>query len=521
MKRALVLLLVALAPLAARADPPSFGRNLNDALVANVFAAGFAFMQPRTLSPEPLSSLALWALGGLTTSDVRLSAELREGALQLALGDRVIAAQPAPAAGDARRWGEAVAAVVRVGWNASDAVRQRGTQGVIQAMFDALCSHLDRYSRYAPPAAADADRERRSGVAGIGLRVTANNGAFVLRDISPDGPAASAGLHDGDRLLAVDGTATAGIDLDGVTALLAGPEGSTVVLTLRRGRAPVRDATVERALVPPRTVTAEWRADVLVLRVSGFAIDTGAQIAEALTDALDSARRPRGVVIDLRGNRGGLLRQAVAAAETLLAHGLVATTAGRDPTALHSFVADGVDMAVGLPTVVMVDGNSASSAEILAAALADQHRAVVVGSSTQGKGLVQTIAPLPDGGELFITWSRVFAPLGWPLQDLGVLPQVCTSFGARGLMRQLAGLARGRQSMADALARHRAARPPLSATEILDLRSACPASAASALDLVAARRLIDNPGAYAAALLGPPTGRFAGGAAPTRFGIVQ
>ena len=83
---------------------------------------------------------------------------------------------------------------------------------------------------------------------------------------------------------------------------------------------------------------------------------------------------------------------------------------------------------------------SASAAEILAAALADQHRAVVVGSSTQGKGLVQTIAPLPDGGELFISWSRVFAPLGWPMQGLGVLPQVCTSLGAGGLERQLAGL---------------------------------------------------------------------------------
>ena len=129
---------------------------------------------------------------------------------------------------------------------------------------------------------------------------------------------------------------------------------------------------------------------------------------------------------------------------------------------------------------------------------------MVVGSTTQGKGLVQTIAPLPDGGELFISWSRVFAPLGWPVQGLGVLPQVCTSFGAGGLERQLAGLAHGRQSMADALARHRAARPPLNDPEVLELRSACPAARASPLDLVAARRLIHDPGAYAAALLGSP-----------------
>ena len=99
----------------------------------------------------------------------------------------------------------------------------------------------------------------------------------------------------------------------------------------------------------------------------------------------------------------------------------------------------------------MVDGRSASAAEILAAALADRGRGVVIGSSTLGKGLVQTIAPLPDGGELFVTWSRVLAPLGWPIQGLGVLPQVCTSLGQDMLNWQLAALAQGRQTMTKAL----------------------------------------------------------------------
>ncbi len=519
--RAFVLLLVALAPLAARADPPSFGRNLNSPLVADVFATGFAFMAPRTLEKLPIPMLALWALRGLTTLDARLTPELRDGAVLLAQPGWIVAARMAPAPDDARGWGEAVAALARGGWEASDAVRQAGTQGIVQAMFDALCLHLDPYSRYASPEAADADRVRRAGVAGIGLRVAEAGGFFVLRDLSPDGPAAAAGLREGERLLAVDGTATAGLDLDGVAALLAGPEGTQVVLTLRRGTGRAREVALERALVPPRTVVVEWRGDELVLRVSGFAIDTGARIAEALAEALDGPRRPRGVVLDLRGNRGGLLRQAVAAAETLLAHGVVVTTVGRDPAALHSFTADGADMADGLSVVVLVDGNSASSAEILAAALADQHRAVVVGSSTLGKGLVQTIAPLPDGGELFISWSRVIAPLGWPLQGLGVLPQVCTSFGARGLERQLLGLSRGRQSMAQALARHRAARPPLTESEIEELRSACPAAIGGALDLPAARRLIHDRVAYEAALLGPPPGRVADGEGSTSLGSVH
>ncbi len=198
--------------------------------------------------------------------------------------------------------------------------------------------------------------------------------------------------------------------------------------------------TLLRVLAPPLSVRAERRGDVLVLRIGVFGGDTGVRLAQLLLDGMAADKPPRGLLIDLRGNRGGLLHQAVAAAETLLADGVIATTAGRDPAAAHSFVARGSDLSHGLPAVVMVDGGSASAAEILAAALADQHRAVVVGSATLGKGLVQTIAGLPDGGELLISWSRVLAPLGWPIQGLGVLPQVCTSLGTETAMHQIAEL---------------------------------------------------------------------------------
>jgi carboxyl-terminal processing protease len=139
----------------------------------------------------------------------------------------------------------------------------------------------------------------------------------------------------------------------------------------------------------------------------------------------------------------------------------------------------------------------------LAAALADRGRGVVIGSSTLGKGLVQTIAPLPDGGELFVTWSRVLAPRGWPIQGLGVLPQVCTSLGQGVLGSQLAELAQGRQPMAHALAIHHAARAPLPPAQILAIRSACPAAEGREVDLDTARQLIREPASYAAALLPP------------------
>jgi carboxyl-terminal processing protease len=305
-------------------------------------------------------------------------------------------------------------------------------------------------------------------------------------------------------VLAIDGEPTEGEELERLTARLAGPEQTGVVLTLRRRGEPPREVEIVRALIPPRTVTAERRGDLLLLRVSGFAADTGARMAQALADAAGNPHRPRGVVIDLRGNRGGLLAQAVAAAEVVIPEGVVATTAGRHPAAAHVFVAHGADLTAGLPVVVLVDGSSASAAEILAAALADQHRAVVVGSATLGKGLVQTIVQLPDGGALLISWSRVLAPLGWPLQGLGVLPQVCTSLGPAALERQLRALAHGAQPMAAALERQRGARPPLAPDEVLAIRAACPAAVGRESDWLAAERLLHDPKAYAAALLGPP-----------------
>jgi carboxyl-terminal processing protease len=187
----------------------------------------------------------------------------------------------------------------------------------------------------------------------------------------------------------------------------------------------------------------------------------------------------------------------------MLDGGLVALTAGRNPQARHAWRAGSGDTTDGRPLVILVDGRSASAAEIMAAALADQGRGVVVGSSTLGKGLVQTIATLPDGGELFVSWSRVLAPGGWPIQGLGVLPQVCTSLGDDVAKSQLASLERGEQPMEQAIERHHAARAPLPASEILALRNACPAAEARDSDMVAARFLLAHGKAYTAARLHP------------------
>lgn len=496
----------------AVAEPFAAGPGFDQRLIAEVATAALTFMAPRTLEAIPAGQLTIWGLRGFTAIDPRLMAELTPQALRLTLSGRPVLARspPAPEAADsaptsgggtAKQWGDVVGQVSRAAWDSSEAVRRAGTEGILRSFFDELFNHLDPYSRYATPQDAAEEEAARYGRAGLGVDVATAHRSFVVRSVTPASPAALAQVRPGDVLLAIDGSVLQGADLASVAALMRGPEGSVASLTLRSAGGKPRTLDLQRVILAPPTVFARRQGELLVIRVSSFARDTAEAMAREISKTADAPRPPKGLVLDLRGNRGGLLRQAVAMAETLIPTGRIASTAGRDPDSVREYTASGTDLWHGLPVVIVVDGRTASSAEVLAAALSDRRRAVVVGSATLGKGLVQTILPLPDGGALSLTWSRVLAPLGWPLQTLGVLPQVCTSLGEDALKRALADLAQGNQPITRALSRHRNARAPMPPAETLEIRNACPASEGRDTDMVAAKFLIDTPAAYATALI--------------------
>ena len=468
----------------------------------------FGLVLERHLERAAPSELALWSLRGLTVLDPRLEGAVLGAELRLAANGTPIGAvslaSPADldamATGDAL--GAALAALYEAAWRVSPALRRAGIERMIASGFDEVFNHLDPYSRYVAPTEARAARERRVGQSGLGLRIAVRGAALAVIAVAPDGPAALAGIRAGDRLLAVDGRPASARDPGLAAALLEGPEGSEVTLTLARGERR-RSVTLLREVVVPETVAAERKDEILWIRVSGFSVLTERRITAALVDGF-SARPPRGVVLDLRGNRGGLLTQAVAVADAFLTEGVVARTEGRHPDAVRRYEAGGRDLAQGRPVVVLVDGRTASAAEIVAMALAERRRGVVVGSSTTGKGLIQLVAPLPNQAEILITWSQVVAPSGWPLQGFGVLPVLCTSLGPETLAGGLARLAEGEPPMAAPLARQRAARPPVLPSEVAALRGACPAAEGRSADVEAARALIASPRAYAAGLLPVP-----------------
>jgi carboxyl-terminal processing protease len=500
MRFSVLLLLIVFGQSRAEAAAMPF----NQERMVAVYAEALGFIAPRILDPVSIPQLTFWGLQSLTAIDPNVLVAQQEGRIQLFYRQRqLVLAVTVPKDLNPLSWARTALKVTVASVTVSAPIRKAGTLRLIQGFFDEMFSRLDPYSRYIPPVEAGEDRAQRAGSASLGITIGQIGRTIEILNVVRDSPASIAGLHPGDILVAVDDQRTQDQDLETIGALLTGPEGSTVALTWRAHDGRIRDAQLTRVMVPPETVFAQRFADVLVLRITSFSASTSAHIGQSVQDALSGPHKVDGIVLDLRDNRGGLLRQAVTAADAFLPAGVVATTIGRDPEANHIWQSVEGELAENVPLVVLVNGRTASAAEILAASLADRGRAVVVGSETVGKGLVQTIDPLPDGGELFVTWSRVLAPLGWPLQGLGVLPQVCTSLGGEALSREMAALSTGFQPMADAIRRERAARAPVPVSQELEIRAACPASEGRAVDLETARALIANPAAYAAALLPP------------------
>ncbi|PCD80635.1 S41 family peptidase [Acetobacter orleanensis] len=489
------------APEAVEPDKPV----VDMALVRSVIATALEFLAPRTLEAHTSREFTLWGLGCLTALDPMLTLDTRGADIRLLTGQTTLLAQPAPTADNVEQWAKLAVDFISAARAHSTSVGSASREDLVQAFFDELFNHLDPYSRYIGPSSATTDRQARvGGEADAGVSLTRKGRDIVISAVNANGPAWTATVDPGDKVLAVNNRLTAGQSVETVTGWLRGEEDSRVTLRLlspgnRRGHTIV----LRRAKVPPETVFAFASGPLVVLRVTSFSSDTAEEMSQYLDQATQDPNL-KGLIIDLRGNRGGVLQQAVTAAALLLDRGVAAVTDGRDQQANHIWAVQGGDMTKGLPIAILVDGRTASAAEILAAALADHRRAVVIGSSTLGKGLVQTVAQLPDEGELFVTWSRVIAPLHWPLQGLGVMPQVCTSLGEAEITRQMHDLAAGKLDNQPAVEASRLARFPLPVSRILAIRKACPAALGSDRDLDAARALLENPKGYKTAIAAMP-----------------
>jgi carboxyl-terminal processing protease len=261
---------------------------------------------------------------------------------------------------------------------------------------------------------------------GVGIEVAPADGTVKILRTFEDSPAQRAGLRPDDEIVQIDG-ADVGADLTGAIARLRGPSGSTVKLAIRRsGVTPLMEFALRRAEVEVSSVAAQrLEPGFGYVRITTFSETTPADLTRLITGLKrDNPEGLKGLILDLRDNPGGVLESGVAVADDFLERGVIVTADGRTPEARFEMDATPGDLIDGAPLVVLVNGGTASASEIVAGALKDHARAVLIGSRTYGKGSVQTVMPLAHGGAIKLTTSLYFTPSGASIQGKGIVPDI-------------------------------------------------------------------------------------------------
>ncbi len=298
---------------------------------------------------------------------------------------------------------------------------------LIKGAIDGMLAALDPHSSYMEGSEYTSLRTTTDGnYGGLGLSVTMEDGAVKVITPTEDTPAFSAGIKAGDYITHLDGELLYGLTLDQAVEKMRGAPGSkTSVTIVRPGRDKPFDVALTRARIELRPVKWEVRDGIGIININTFSGNTGAAVEGALT-AIDKATggKPKGYVIDLRSNPGGLLNEAVRVSDAFLERGEIVSERGRDKRDFESWSAKPGDMAHGLPIIVLVDVGSASAAEIVAGALQDHRRAIVMGERSFGKGSVQGVSEISKDKALRLTIARYYTPSGRSVQAGGIDPDI-------------------------------------------------------------------------------------------------
>lgn len=303
------------------------------------------------------------------------------------------------------------------------------SQKLMEAAINGMLSSLDPHSSYMNAKDYAAMQVQTHGeFGGLGIEVTQQDG--YIKVVSPiDGtPADKAGIKTNDLITKVDGKSVNGLTMDQAVDLMRGPIGSEVVITVvREAVKDPFDVSIIRDTIKVAAVKGRLVGDTIVLRITSFTDQTYSGLETELKKVSETAGgldKVNGVVLDLRNNPGGLLMQAVRVSDAFLNEGEIVSTRGRNPQDNERFNATAGDLTGGKPVVVLINGGSASASEIVAGALQDHHRAIVVGTKSFGKGSVQTIIPVRGDGAMRLTTARYYTPSGRSIQALGVMPEI-------------------------------------------------------------------------------------------------
>lgn len=309
----------------------------------------------------------------------------------------------------------------------SDYVEEVDDQALIESALNGMLTSLDPHSSYLNEKAFDEMRIQTKGeFGGLGIEVTLENG--LIKVVSPidDTPAFEAGIKAGDLISYIEDEAVIGMTLAEAVEKMRGKPGTKIQLTiLREGTSEPLEITITRDIIKIKSIRTHAEGDVAYVRITSFSEQTSS-VLETELSALkkEIGSNIKGVVLDLRNNPGGLLDQAVAVSDSFLDSGEIVSTRGRLDDSSSRFNARKGDIADKLPIVVLINSGSASASEIVAGALQDHKRAIIMGTKSFGKGSVQTVIPLPDHGAIRLTTSRYYTPSGRSIQAEGIIPDI-------------------------------------------------------------------------------------------------
>ena len=300
---------------------------------------------------------------------------------------------------------------------------------LIEAAINGMLTSLDPHSSYLPPKDYDAMQvETRGEFGGLGIEVTQEDGFVKVVSPIDDTPAYRAGVEAGDFITHIDGESVLGLTLDQAVELMRGEVGEEIVLTIfREGTDEPFDVTIVRDIIRLTAVKVRTEGRAIVVRVTSFTEKTYANLVDGIAEEVEAnggVDNIDGFILDLRNNPGGLLSQAIAVSDAFLEAGEIVSTRGRNEEDSDRFNAQKGDLADGKPIVILINGGSASASEIVAGALQDHRRAIVIGTKSFGKGSVQTIMPIQNNGAMRLTTARYYTPSGRSIQALGITPDI-------------------------------------------------------------------------------------------------
>ena len=305
-------------------------------------------------------------------------------------------------------------------------VEEKTDKEIIEAAINGMLTSLDPHSGYLPDDNFEAMQvQTRGRFGGLGIEVTMENGFVKVVSPIDDTPASKAGMQPEDFIIAIDGESVLGKNLSEAVDVLRGPIGSEVTITVQRGQAEPFDVTIIRDEIKIRSVRHEIYDNVGYIRITTFSEQTTPGLVNAIDDIFKSeGENLKGFILDLRNNPGGLLSEAISVSDAFLEGGEIVSTRGReDSQTQHAYARPG-DIARGMPLIVLINSGSASASEIVAGALKDHKRAILMGTRSFGKGSVQSIIPMPGHGAIRLTTARYYTPSGVSIQAKGISPDI-------------------------------------------------------------------------------------------------